>query len=138
MNWTDFCDLILDNLTDDLLTKQYQRLKQSNPSIPNTTGHCYVASETAFHLLGGKKEGWTPQYIKHLGCPHWFLKHTSGVILDLTNSQFKTSVDYDKARGTGFLTKQPSKRAKTLIARISGSKEWAKIKGKAHVKKNRP
>lgn len=128
MNWPQFRGLILDNLTDDLLSKEYVRLREKNPNLPATTGHCYVASETAYWLLGGKEEGWTPQYVKHLGCAHWFLKHKSGFILDLTYNQFKSPVDYDKARGTGFLTKLPSKRTKKLIIRINESRMLANLK----------
>ena len=120
MNWTQFSKLITKNLTNDLLTSKYRQLRASN-SLPATTGHCYVASEVAYYLLGGKEGGWTPQYIKHLGCPHWFLKHRSGFILDLTKNQFQSPVPYYKARGKGFLTKLPSKRAKMLLKRIDES-----------------
>lgn len=128
MDWPEFRGLILDNLTDDLLTKKYRKLREKNPKCPATTGHCYVASEAAYWLLGGKEEGWTAQYIKHLGCAHWFLKHKSGFILDLTYNQFKSPIDYSKARGTGFLTKLPSRRTKVLIIRINESKTWANLK----------
>jgi hypothetical protein len=49
---------------------------------------------------------------------HWFLKHENGLILDATSDQFKTKPNYDLARGTGFLTKQPSRRAKNLMERL--------------------
>ena len=128
MDWSEFRGFILVNLTDDLLSKEYLKLKKNNPKLPATTGHCYVASEAAYYLLGGKDEGWTPQFIRHLGCPHWFLKHSSGMILDLTYNQFKSPVDYTKARGTGFLTKTPSKRTKKLMIRIKESVTLANLK----------
>lgn len=56
--------------------------------------------------------------MNHEGDTHWFLKHTSGMILDLTVSQFKTKPDYSKAVGTGFLTKEPSLRAWNLMERL--------------------
>jgi hypothetical protein len=130
MDWSDFRGLILDNLSDDLLTSKYRRLKKKF-DVPDSFGHCYVASEASYHLLGGKEEGWTPQFIRHLGEPHWFLKHKSGFILDLTYNQFKSSVDYSKSRGIGFLTKEPSKRTKKLIKKIAESEGWAKLK-KSH------
>jgi hypothetical protein len=40
--------------------------------------------------------------MKHLGSSHWFLKHESGYILDLTSNQFKVPLDYNKARGAAF------------------------------------
>jgi hypothetical protein len=53
--------------------------------------------------------------LRHEGDTHWFLVNVTGLILDPTVSQFKMPPDYTKARGRGFLTKQPSKRAKALM-----------------------
>lgn len=128
MNWEEFKYLIVDNLSDDLLDKKFRKMKQGVEYLPATFGHCYVASEAAYHLLGGKDTGWKAYYVKHLGCPHWFLKHNDGNVLDLTANQFKVPVDYSKGRGTGFLTKEPSKRAKILIKKISISPTWKLLK----------
>jgi len=122
MDWPEFRGMILDHLTDDLLDKKHLAIKKKNPNLPQTFGHCYVASEAAYYLLGGKEEGWKPMFVRHLGASHWFLKHESGLILDLTWNQFKSPVDYSKGRGTGFLTKKPSRRAKTLLIRIKESR----------------
>jgi len=130
MDWSDFRGLVIDSLTDDLLTPKYRRMKKGN-NLPNTFGHCYVASEAAYYLLGGKEEGWKPMHMTHLGASHWFLKHESGFILDLTYNQFKSPLDYSKARGSGFLTKEPSKRAKKLLMKINVSMRVAKIKKSA-------
>ncbi len=138
MDWPQFRDLILDNLSDDLLSKEYFQLKIKNPNLPETTGHCYVASEAAYYMLGGKEEGWTPQFIRHLGCSHWFLKHESGFILDLTYNQFKSPIDYSKARGTGFLTKTPSKRTKKLLIRIRESQRLLQLRFLQFNKSTRP
>lgn len=78
-------------------------------------GNCYVASEAAYHLLGGKAAGWKPMTVRHEGVTHWYLRHALGFRLDLTASQFKTPPDYSRARGRGFLTKRPSKRAVQLM-----------------------
>lgn len=121
MKWSEFNSLILRNLTDDLLKPTYRAYKKNN-KVSNTYGHCYVASEAAYYLLGGKEEGWKPMHMKHLGSSHWFLKHESGYILDLTSDQFKAPLDYSKARGAAFLTKTPSKRAKKLLIRIKDSR----------------
>lgn len=120
MKWSEFKSLIINNLTDDLLRPKFRRMKLAL-NVPNTFGHCYVASEAAYYLLGGKEEGWKPMQMKHLGVSHWFLKHESGYILDLTRNQFKSPLDYSKARGAAFLTKTPSKRAKKLLIRIKDS-----------------
>ena len=88
-------------------------------------GNCYVTCEALYHLLGGKAAGWTPHYVKHNGDTHWYLvKHVwtafpnifyTKMILDPTAKQFKVKPDYSKGRGSGFLTKTPSKRAKELM-----------------------
>lgn len=85
-------------------------------------GNCYVASEALFHILGGKAAGWTPMVIpKGTGADtHWFLKHSTGMILDPSRRQFGNSVPcYGLARGCGFLTKRPSKKARELMRRMT-------------------
>jgi len=105
---------IVGSLTDDLRKPKYKG--HENP----LAGHCYVASEALWHMLGGPDSGWVPQTIRHENDTHWYLKHKdTGKILDLTAGQFKTPVLYDKGRGCGFLTKEPSKLAKELINRIN-------------------
>lgn len=81
-------------------------------------GNCYVASEALYHLLGGKKAGWKPMVISMKPDNHWFLQHNGGVILDVTAKQFTTKPDYSKARGCGFLTSKPSKRARTMMSHL--------------------
>jgi hypothetical protein len=77
-------------------------------------GNCYVASEALYHLLGGKAAGWTPMTMRHEGDTHWFLRHESGTIVDPTAGQFQEPPDYARARGCGFLTREPSRRADEL------------------------
>ena len=84
-------------------------------------GNCYVTSEAVYHLLGGKSSGWKPMVLRMKNGTHWFLKHQSGLILDLTSCQFDRSgekPDYTQARGTGFLTKESSKRASVLMKKL--------------------
>lgn len=78
-------------------------------------GNCYVTCEALYHLLGGKRAGWVPKTVRHEGDTHWFLVHASGLILDPTASQFKRKVPYARARGRGFLTRAPSRRARALM-----------------------
>lgn len=91
--------------------------KLPRATIP-ARGNCYVASEALYHLLGGKLSSWKPMRMRHEGDSHWFLQHWSGLILDPTAAQFKTIPDYTKARGCGFLTVKPSKRAVALMGRM--------------------
>jgi hypothetical protein len=85
-------------------------------------GNCYVASEALYHNLGGKRAGWKPMFLRlDDGESHWFLKHNSGLILDVSAPQFARGKrpDYSKARGNGFLTLGPSKRARALMERLT-------------------
>jgi hypothetical protein len=101
------------NLSDDLRKKQFKGSKNY------LKGHCYVATEALFHLLGGLKSQWVPHSMKVDKEIHWFLKSKStGKILDPTAKQFNFFLDYEKGRGRGFLTKEPSKRARILIERV--------------------
>ena len=85
----------------------------------NLRGNCYVACEALYHLLGGKESGYKPMWVKHCGDTHWFLKHSSGLILDPTRLQFHDNLPhYDRARACGFLTKSPSFKAKELMYAI--------------------
>jgi len=126
MNWEVFRTLIHGNLSDDLLDKTHREMRKGNPNLPCTFGHCYVVSEAAYHLLGGKESGWTPHHIKHIGRSHWYLKHETGQILDLTASQFHTPINYSEGRGKGFMTKEPSKRTKVLLSRIGVAVKFIK------------
>jgi hypothetical protein len=96
-------------LSDELRRPCYQGM--SNP----LAGHCYVACEAIYHSVPGLK----PYYLKHEGSPHWFLRDTeTGKVIDPTASQFKTEPPYEQGVCKGFLTKQPSKRAKIVLARM--------------------
>lgn len=101
-------------LTDDLRRPKYRGAEHP------MTGHCYVASEALYHLLGGSQKGWKPMNVQHEGDSHWFLQHSSGRILDPTGDQFKTPVPYDQGKGKGFLTKEPSARAQQVMERMMG------------------
>lgn len=105
------CIAVRQALTDDLRRSPWRG--HSN----RMAGHCYVASEALWHLLGGPESGWTPQFVRHEGQPHWYLRRYA-VIIDLTASQFVTAPAYHLGKGKGFLTKAPSRRAATVIQRV--------------------
>ena len=115
-------DRIQSVLSDDLLTTYWKERLEKEDHDP-TAGHCYAAAEALYHFLGGKHS----HYIPHVGKidedgTHWWLQDKNGNILDPTADQFyykKESPPYDKGRGTGFLTKLPSKRAQTIIDRVN-------------------
>lgn len=103
-------------LTDDLRRKPWKG--SPNPMA----GHCYVASEALYHLLGGPNSDWKPEFVSHEGSPHWYLRNrVTDEVMDVTSTQFDTPVPYHLGRGKGFLTKQPSKRAQVVIDRYRRS-----------------
>jgi hypothetical protein len=95
-------------------------------------GNCYTVSEAAYHILGGKVAGWKPAYV-HMPnekvC-HWFLIHSSGLVLDLSRQQFfgRRKPNYMKAIGSGFLTKYPSKAARKMMSLMTWKEEITKTK----------
>lgn len=107
---------IQDALTDDLRRPKYR----GNPN--RLAGHCYIASEAAYHLLGGSAT-WIPTFIRHESEPHWYLRsrfkdgRPGNIYLDITEDQFSTPVPHRDGKGKGFLTRLPSNRARILIAR---------------------
>lgn len=105
------------NLTDDLLLPKYRKMYRRT----NTAGHCYVATETLYHFLGKRnRERYKPHYLKVGDVTHWFLMTDDKKnILDPTYDQFDRWPNYSNGKRCGFLTKKPSKRSRTLIARIN-------------------
>lgn len=104
-------------LTEDLLKPQYR-----NTGIP-FFGHCYVACEAIYHLTGCTLK---PVRAKDdTGIVHWWLVDGFGNIIDPTKEQYEfvgIKPPYEKGRGGGFLTKNPSKRAQKVIDLVLGDK----------------
>lgn len=109
-NPNDIIRAIKKSLTPDLLKGDY-------------SGHCYVASEAFYHLVG-KDLGFQPYQMKVNGVSHWWLKSGS-LVVDITASQFSFNINYwhEDARCRGFLTKKPSKRAQVLMDRVKARLE---------------
>ena len=103
-------------LTPDLLREPY-RSRVAAGAHP-LTGHCYVASEALYHLLGGRVAGLKAMSIQHEGGPHWWIRDAAGNDIDLTAAQFSTPVPYSLGVGRGFLTHEPSQRAAIVIDRV--------------------
>lgn len=102
-------------LTDDLRQRAYRG--DPNPM----RGHCAIASEAAYFLLGGKQAGWVPHTVRVNDEVHWFLRNkNTGDVVDPTASQFACPVEYGRGRGRGFPTpgrpQPPSRRAQKVIA----------------------
>lgn len=127
-------DAVRAALSKDLLNPVWREkiaLRGGKESV--VTGHCYVASEALFHLLGGALAGWKAYYLNHdlwpeqlaQGETHWYLRHTSyDIILDPTAAQYRTAVPYRRGKACGFCTRWPSVRAKVVMGRVTGSYPW--------------
>ena len=57
-------------LTPDLLKKEWREKAKDQHY---TFGHCYVASEALYHLLGADKSSFRPYYGKDEMGTHWWL-----------------------------------------------------------------
>jgi hypothetical protein len=110
-------------LTPDLL-KPDQRSKLTG--IHPTEGHCAVAAEAAYHLLGGKAAGWVPVVLPRVVLgdnTHWWIENTrTGLRVDPTAEQFGNGpIPYQLGKPCGFMCPnkgQPSRRAAVLIQRV--------------------
>lgn len=105
---------IQQHLTPDLLKPKYRNPETSQH--PHT-GHCYVATEALYHLWG-KQHGAKPMRMKVGDDVHWWLEHPSLGVIDPTAKQFPFPVEYEKGKGGGFLTREPSARAQILMTRL--------------------
>jgi len=102
------------SLTPELLRSEHVPDK----GRPASCGHCYVASEAVWHLLGGRRSGLTPKTVRHEGATHWWLEDKDGKIIDLAaRGCFDEAVPRPKGRRRAFLTEQPSKRAQEVCRR---------------------
>lgn len=104
-------------LSPDLLKKQYRAKNADNP----TYGHCYIATEALFYSLNDSR--YAPARGRDdSGVVHWWIvDRATGEILDPTAEQYTSqglTPPYTQGRCGGFLTKTPSQRCKTLLARM--------------------
>jgi hypothetical protein len=114
------------SLTDDLLDPKWRRIRSKLDFVTPETGHCFVAAQTVYWLLGGSDAGWkgcvmTPDPARPKDT-HWFVRNIhTGEIIDPTSSQFRQKLDYATGRGCGFSTRagdkpKPGPCKRTLVA----------------------
>lgn len=108
-------EAIRKQLTPDLLKPEY-RENSPHPMF----GHCYVATETLWHLTGQRLKIYRARDTE--GIVHWWLQDNLGNRYDPTYDQYTDlgkTPPYDKGKASGFLTgAKPSKRTQTLMKRI--------------------
>ena len=100
-------------LTPDLLKRAYR----PDPACP-VRGHCYVATEALWYLLGAGASPFRTKWAPFEGKAHWWLEHRR-VVVDPTAAQLGEHAlrVYERGHGCGFLTNYPSKRTRTLLRR---------------------
>lgn len=103
------------------LQKLY-RDKHASSSCDAFTGHCFVATNAFWHLMGGRDGPYKPLHVGVLGDSHWFLvDKRDGSVVDLTASQFSVPVPYKQGIGMGMQGPQrdtlPTARAAKVIDR---------------------
>jgi len=109
---------IQNNLTPDLLKKEYRKINKTNKLY----GHCFVATETLYYLL--KDKSFFPYYSKdYKNITHWWLQNDEGKILDVTKEQYlrvNKKPPYNKGKRHHFLQKPGviSNRTKILMKRL--------------------
>jgi hypothetical protein len=112
------------NLTPDLLDPEWAARRP--PDAHPFTGHCYVAAEALYHLAGAARSGLSIYRCTFDGGKtHWWLRDDGGVIYDPTAAQFGGSPPYHLGRRTGFLSRDPSRRARLLMVRVMFSRRDA-------------
>lgn len=124
-----YIEILQNCLSKELLKKQY---KSGYENLHKTTGHCYIASEAIYHNFGGKEKWSAYTGRDHNNGTHWWLKNKeTGEIIDPTKEQYTSlgfNPPYEKGRPCAFLTREPSQRAKKLIALIEIQYEYNEIK----------
>lgn len=119
-------------LTDDLLLAEFR--KQRPERAGRYWGHCAVATEALYHLLGGtRQKTWIPTRAKDdEGITHWWLRNRdTGEILDPTAEQYRDvgkEPPYKHGQGGGFQSptrdrhgfQNPSVRALKVLQEVHG------------------
>ncbi|MEA1938889.1 MAG: hypothetical protein U9N14_07350 [Pseudomonadota bacterium] len=103
-------------LTPDLLSPKYKGEAKNGP----LSGHCAVAAEALWHMLGGFRSGTVPHWAPDGdGTHHWLVRKSDGERLDPTAGQYDGPPPYDKGVAFGYMTRCPSARAQCVIDRIA-------------------
>ena len=120
VNITQLINTIKSYLVPNLLKSEYREQNKSNPMY----GHCYVATEALYHLLGEYRlnETFKPFQAKdENNISHWWLQNDVNEIIDITSDQY-TSVGrlppYINGRPRQFMFPSPSKRSRNVIESV--------------------
>jgi hypothetical protein len=82
----------------ELLQAKWRKICKSDKN--KLSGHCALAAEVAYWLLGGKNNGWKQYHMVWEGFSHFFIKNViTGTIVDPTSTQYKKVPNYNLGRG---------------------------------------
>ena len=113
-------DLIMKNLTFDLLPKGWMMRNFSNP----TFGHCHNASGCLYKIFGSKNVHMYRGFDGEIY--HWWIVDKNGRTIDLTSEQY-TSIGkvppYDVGEKSGLLGYDYKKRVLELLKRVTAQLE---------------
>lgn len=105
-----------------LLNPKWREIN-ARPGCPPSRGFCYIAAEALFHRLGGAAAGYRAKRAAYVEAgedvDHWWLEGPDGAVVDPSVSQFAlrgVPPPYHLGKGRGFMTRDPSKRARALSA----------------------
>ena len=111
MKLTTTIKRIQGTLSPDLLRPRYR-------NCTGLEGHCYVAAEALWHLTDRRLDVYFARYRdRHRWHTHWWLQDGEQ-IWDPTAGQFPRGFNYRLGRRGGFLTRNPSIRAREVIRRV--------------------
>ena len=130
------------NLSPDLLSAKWAVVVHNQRQPDPVAGHCAIATEALYDMLGGVKAGYTPvvcSYYDDRGTrvfgkapnkddqmTHWWLKgpcenghRGKGDVIDPTVRQYKKPFPYENGKPTGFMSPNlPFRCARILIDRV--------------------
>lgn len=141
---TDIMKVLCASLSADLLSPKWRNIVARSRDQNNVAGHCAIATEALYDLVGGSLSGHTPfvcsyyydQTSHRFSWPvpvdqggekmtHWWIREPNGIdrgkgcVLDITARQYKIPFPYERGTATGFMSPTPpSKRARILIDRV--------------------
>ena len=137
----DIVAAIQASLSDDLLSSKWRRIVAAEGGRTQVSGHCAIAAEALYDLLGGAAAGYTPYVCSyhekdgqdvyarapegHEPLTHWWLRgpdravRGAGAVVDPTAAQYPYPFPYHHGQPAGFMSPfPPSQRARIIVARV--------------------
>lgn len=116
-----YYDLVRNELTDDLLKKEYRDKKVNQKYY----GHCFHATHALYRLLEGKKNGYKiRKAVDELGIKHYWLESPNEEIIDPTVEQYTDlcrKLPYKNIKNNRASYREP-KESKIIVQNIKSLK----------------